>query len=170
MTDHSHTYCDWRLTWRADPRLAALADRHYSRKSPGALQFAPPGRVVCLVSGAGDAGWVSWQTEYPDADWLRDAWCCTLFRNEGPGLSSELITAAVSATRALWGEPPAGGSVTTVDARKVRHKRDPGRCFIRAGYRPIGRTLDRGLVILRLSAEDHPPAELPGHAQLRMAA
>lgn len=33
----------WQRTWRADPRAAALADRHYSRGTPGASQFAPPG-------------------------------------------------------------------------------------------------------------------------------
>lgn len=32
----------WQRTWRADPRAAALADDHYSRKSRGADQFAPP--------------------------------------------------------------------------------------------------------------------------------
>jgi hypothetical protein len=158
----------WCLTWRADPRLAALADRHYSRKSHGASQFAPPGSVVCLITADGLAGWVTWRTDYPDADWLRDAWCCTLFRNEGGGLSSSLIREAVAATRAKWGEPPSGGTVTTVDASKVRHKRDPGRCFLRAGfYRLPELTKDRGLVILRLAVADHPPALPAGNTQLR---
>lgn len=163
---------EWLLTWRADPRLAALADRHYSRRTPGASQFAPPGRVVCLVSDDGDAGWVSWQTDYPDADWLRDAWCCTLFRNEGSVLSSALITEAVAATRALWGEqPPPGGMVTTVDPVKVRRKRDPGRCFLKAGFHRLPQlTKDRGLVILKLNPDDFPASELPGHAQLKLAA
>jgi hypothetical protein len=161
----------WQRTWRADPRLAALADRHYSRKTPGARQFSPPGPVVCLITAAGDAGWVSWRTDYPIADWMRDAWCCTFFRNEGGGLSSELITAAIAATRAEWGDPPAGGTVTTVDPSRIRHKRDPGRCFLRAGFHALPeRTLDRALVVLHLRPADHPAAALAGNTQLRLAA
>ena len=76
----------WQRTWRADPRLSALADRHYSRKTPGTAQFSPPGPLVCLITPEGRAGWVTWRTVYPDAEWLRDAWCCTLFRNEAPEL------------------------------------------------------------------------------------
>ena len=160
----------WLRSWRADPRAAALADRHYSRKTVGAVQFSPPGDVVVLVTAEGDAVWVSWRTDYPEAEWLRDAWCCTLFRNEGPVLSSDLVREACAATRAAWGDPPSGGSVTTVDARKVRRKRDPGRCFIRAGYRPIGHTKDRDLVILHLMPADHPAPESAVHTQLRLEA
>lgn len=156
----------WARTWRADPRAAALADRHYSRKSPGASQFAPPGPVLVLITPDADALWVSWRTAYPDADWLRDAWCCTLFRNEAPEryLSSDLVTEAVAATVAAWGPPPAGGFVTTIDAARIRRKRDPGRCFLRAGFVALDElTKDRGLVILRLAPADHPdPVEALG--------
>ena len=30
-------------TWRADPSMVELADRHYSRRKPGARQFAGNG-------------------------------------------------------------------------------------------------------------------------------
>lgn len=161
----------WQRTWRADPRAAALADRHYSRKTIGADQFAPPGPVLVLITADGRACWVTWRTAYPDADWLRDAWCCTLFRNEAPDLylSSDLVTAAVAATVAAWGEAPAGGTVTTIDAGKVRAKRDPGRCFLRAGFADTGiRTLDRGLVVLRLAPDAHPAAVEAQHTQQAM--
>jgi hypothetical protein len=161
----------WQRTWRADPRAAALADRHYSRKSHGAAQFAPPGPLLVLITADGSAVWVSWRTEFPDADWLRDAWCCTLFRNEAPELyrSSDLITAAVAATVAAWGEPPAGGTVTTVDASKIRPKRDPGRCFLRAGFERLpALTKDRGLVVLRLAPARHPAAAAAAHTQLEL--
>lgn len=163
----------WQRTWRADPRAAALADRHYSRKTPGASQFSPPGALLVLITADGAALWVSWRTVYPDADWLRDAWCCSIFRNEAPEryLSSELITEAVAATVAAWGPPPAGGTVTTIDARKIRRKRDPGRCFRRAGFVELPeRTKDRGLVILRLAPDLHPPATAAAHTQLELAA
>jgi hypothetical protein len=82
---------------------------------------------------------------------------CSMFRNEGAGLSSELIREAISATRFVWGEPPAGGMLTFVDAKKVRHKRDVGRCFLRAGFVNDGNT-SRGLVALVIRPEDMPEA------------
>ena len=86
-------------------------------------------------------------------------------------MSSDLIREAVAATRAEWGEPPPGGTVTTIDPHKVRHKRDPGRCFLRAGFRRLPElTKDRGLVILRLAVADHPAASPAGHTQLEFAA
>jgi hypothetical protein len=161
----------WQRTWRADPRLAALADRHYSRKTPGAAQFAPPGRCLPLITAEGDAGWVtSWPLLEYTLHGLGDAWVCTLFRNECEHLSSDLIRAAMAATRAEWGDPPPGGTLTFVDAGKVRRKRDPGRCFLCAGFVRLDRlTKDRGLVILHLPPTAHPQAEAPAHSQLRMA-
>lgn len=32
----------WRLSWRADPAGAVLADRHYNRQRVGSKQFVPP--------------------------------------------------------------------------------------------------------------------------------
>lgn len=150
----------WQRTWRADPRAAAMADRHYSRKSVGAVQFAPPGRCLPLITPAGTAVWVtSWPLLRYTLHGLGDAWICTLFRNEGAGLSSELILEALAATRAAWGDPPPGGTLTFVDASKVRHKRDPGRCFLRAGFvRLPTLTKDRGLVVLHLAPPQHPNA------------
>ena len=82
---------------------------------------------------------------------------CTLFRNESPHLSSELIREAVAATRFSWGNPPELGMVTFVDAQRVRRKRDPGRCYLRAGFRRIG-TTQGGLVALQLAPVDMPDA------------
>lgn len=159
----------WQRTWRADPRAAALADRHYSRKSHGSTQFAPPGRCLPLIAPAGDAVWVtSWPLLEYVMHGLGDAWVCTLFRNEGAGLSSELIREALAATRAEWGDPPPGGTLTFVDADAVASP-NPGYCFLRAGFERLDRlTKDRGLVILRLMPERHPDAvEAPG-TQTRM--
>jgi hypothetical protein len=153
----------WQRSWKADPRLAALADRHYSRGTVGAAQVAPPGRLLCLITPDGRAGWVSWITDHADAEWLKGAWCGQFFRNEAPDLylSSELIREALAATAAAWGSPPPAGTVTLVDPRHVRSKRAPGRCFRHAGFVALPeRTKDRGLVILHLAPADHPaPAE-----------
>lgn len=148
----------WHRSNRADPRGAALADRHYSRKTPGAAQFTPPGRCVVLITGAGNALWVSsWPySQYVKHGW-RGAWLCSLFRNESQVLSSRLITQAVAATRWQWGEPPDLGIVTFVDIGRVRHKRDPGRCFRKVGWKQVGLTKG-GLVVLQLLPQDMPPA------------
>jgi hypothetical protein len=61
----------------------------------------------------------------------------------------------VAATLAHYGPPPALGMVTFVNAAKVRHKRDPGRCYLRAGFRRVGLTKG-GLVALQLLPEDMP--------------
>ena len=84
---------------------------------------------------------------------------CSCFRNEGPVLSSDLITEAVAATKAFWGDPPSLGMVSFVDRDKTRRKRDPGRCYRRAGWRVCGETKG-GLVALQIQPEDMPRAEL----------
>lgn len=172
MAEHPRKEGSWFRTWRADPVARALADRHYSRKTPGAAQFSPPGRNVTLRTFAGDAVWVtSWPLpEYVDHAW-GDCWTCTLFRNESPVLSSDLIREAMAATAyAFDGAYPLGGFLTFVDAGKVRHKRDPGRCFRRAGFEPVGFTKDRGLVVLRCTALPGPEAAREFQLQLGVAA
>jgi hypothetical protein len=143
-----------------------LANRHYSRQNPDADQFVAPGR--CLVLLAGRPASAVWVTSWPFAELVRhghgDAWVCTLFRNEGAGLSSELIREAVAATRWRWpAAPPL--MLTFVDATKVRHKRDPGRCFRRAGFVPAGFTRERGHLVLALELGLMPPPEAPEGAQ-----
>ena len=51
----------------------------------------------------------------------------------------DLIAQAVAITRAEW-SPPENGIVSFVDASKVRRKRDPGRCYRRAGWKHVGFT------------------------------
>jgi hypothetical protein len=141
----------WRLSNRADPEARVIADRHYNRQHVGAPQFVPPGR--CLVLKCEGAFWV---TSWPFAEWVKHewagAWVCSAFRREVEceHLASDLVRDAVAATRAQFGEPPPLGMITFVDAGKVRRKRDPGRCFRRAGFVEVGRTKDAGLVALQL--------------------
>ena len=151
----------WRLSDRFDPASAQLADRHYSRRKVGSPQFVQPGR--CLVLHAsGENGNAYWVSVWPFAQYVRHAWAgawqCSAFRNEGAGLSSDLIRQALAATRAHWGEPPPLGLVTFVNADKVRRKRDPGRCFLRAGGELDGKT-KAGLVVIRFPPDAIPPAE-----------
>jgi hypothetical protein len=147
----------------------AIADRHYTRQQPGTRQFVPPGSPVVLITPARDALWVSLYQKHVDHAWP-GAWLCQAFRNERPRtprdplghLSSELIVEAVAATRFLWGTPPSAGFITFVDPDQVHHKRDPGRCFIKAGWRRLTeRTKDRGLVVLYLAAHAFAPPQAP---------
>jgi hypothetical protein len=151
----------WCRSHRADPRALPLADCHYTRQKAGTPQFVPPGRCMVLLTPDADALWVtSWPfAEYVKHEWA-GAWVCSLFRNEGPVLSSALIREAVAVTRYHFGEPPAVGMVTFVDESKVRRKRDPGRCYRRAGFSPWGRTKG-GLLALGLAPGDMPEATPP---------
>jgi hypothetical protein len=155
----------WRLSWRADPALAALADRHYSRRRSqvGEPQFVPPGRCLCLRTADGLAGWVSsWQVaEYARHAWA-GAWVNSLFRREAGPLASDMIRAAVAHTRHYWPAVPPLGMITMVDTAAVRHKRDPGRCYRRAGFAPVGYTAS-GQLVLQLVPEAMPdPEPVPG--------
>jgi hypothetical protein len=136
-----------------------LADRHYNRQKIGSPQFAPPGRCLVLKTKGRDAFWI---TSWPFAEYVRHAWAgawiCSAFRNESEHLSSELIREAVAATLAEFGPAPSLGMVTFVDPKKTRKKRDPGRCFLRAGFRYCGMTKG-GLVALQLLPADMPQPE-----------
>lgn len=129
----------WRLSHRADRKALPLADRHYNRQKSGTPQFVPPGRCVVLLTPEVDALWVSsWPfAEYTKHEWA-GAWVCSCFRNESRRLSSELIRQAEAVTRSIWGDPPSLGMVSFVDRDKTRRKRDPGRCYLRAGWAYVG--------------------------------
>lgn len=147
------------MTWvtanRADAECVALADRHYNRQKVGSPQFVPPGR--CLVFKTPDAKAV-WVTSWPFAQYVKHqwagAWMNSIFRNEGAGLSSQLILEAVVATKLFW-DPPALGLVTFVDSRKTRQKGHPGFCYRKAGFEHVGFTKG-GLYALQLTPERMP--------------
>ena len=110
------------------------------------------------------------------------AWLCSAFRNERPDLyrSSDLVREAVAATRWRWPSVPDLGMVTFVDERKVRRKRDPGRCFTKAGFEmlreldieagcfvPI-RTVTEKLLVFAMDVGEMPEAEEPLGANLSL--
>ena len=147
----------WRLAHRAHPRARQLADRHYNRQKIGADGFVPPGRCIVLLN-EDEGGKALWVTSWPFAEYVKHAWAGawvnSLFRNESKWLSSLLIREAIAITRSVW-EPPPLGIITFVDADKVRRKRDPGRCYIKAGFKRVGYTVG-GLVALQMLPEDMP--------------
>ncbi len=150
----------WYLSHRFDKRALPLADRHYNRRKVGSPQFCPPGSCCVFLTEDASALWV---TSNPKGEYVRHAWpgawVNSLFRNEAGqvNLSSELIREAVAATCAFYGTPPKQGMITFVDADKTNHKRDPGRCYLKAGFKVVGETAG-GLVALQLAPADMPMA------------
>lgn len=69
---------------------------------------------------------------------------CAIFRNEGAGLASELIRAAMEIAWHEWGRRRL---YTYVNPRRVRSK-NPGYCFLQAGWRRCGVTKTRKLLVL----------------------
>lgn len=145
----------WMASSRGDKRALPLADRHYNRQKIGSPQFVPPGRCIVLLTADADALWV---TSWPFAEYVKHAWAGawvnSLFRNESPHLSSELIREAIQKTRETW-EPPPLGIITFIDTKQVRKKRDFGRCYRKAGFTHVGWTKS-GLMAWQMKPEEMP--------------
>ena len=69
---------------------------------------------------------------------------CTMFRNEGTARSSELIEEACALA---WDRWPGERLFTYVAAAEIKSA-NPGYCFKMAGFRSIGRSKQKGLVLL----------------------
>lgn len=160
----------WTRIHHRDVRARQMADRHYSRRTPGAAEFIPAGHKVVLMHFAADgtpaALWASHRPA-PSANLARprfdglDVWDCSIFRIEQRSIrASDLIREAVAITRGIWPELPNDGFYTTINPRHVppikRRGRDVwGYSYIKAGWRLIpSRTKARDLVQLMLSASD----------------
>lgn len=126
----------WQLRNRNDRVLVDLADRHYSRQTPGSKQMGAPAESLAFVTPCERAGWLSQWTHHPDDGLL--ALRCAFFRNEGAGLSSELILAAMRLTQEIWPPElfavyPRDGWVTWIKPGKIASP-NPGYCFKVAGW------------------------------------
>ena len=134
----------WLPALDGDPRALALYQRHYSctNLSPKNRQFMPPGEKMVLLTRDCDAlfGWVKNRVERYDK---QVGVVCTVFRNESPYRSSELIE---EASAIAWGKWPGERLFTYVDASKVASA-NPGYCFKMAGWQICGKSKG-GLVIL----------------------
>jgi hypothetical protein len=148
----------WTRTTKFDPRGAALADGHYSRRTVGSPQFMPPGETLVLITPDARALF-GWWRPHPRSGLKAlnglDGWTCTIFRNVGPHRSSTLILDAE-----LWlysiDTAPCGpdGLITYVWDAKVATGAQSGRaaagwCFRKAGYRPTGRSADGKKTLLQ---------------------
>lgn len=117
--------------------MLALYERHYSayRYKDGRVRrlFAGPGEKIVLRTYDGSAGFV-WRNFISDSGEFGIN--CAFFRNESPILSSELIRQADTIADQIWA---CRRHYTYVDPEKVR-SRNPGYCFLVAGWRKCGVT------------------------------
>lgn len=131
-----------------DQECRALADRHYSRRSVGARQFAYSGRKLVLRDT--DA-LVLFVWIYPDERLRMDAqtgYNCAMFRNESPRRSSEIILEAERHAAEYWGPRR---MYTYVDPRRIRST-NPGCCFLKAGWRRAGASRTGKLLLEKVPA------------------
>lgn len=127
---------------RTDLGARLLADRHYSRQTPGAREFMGNGRTLVLRDTAGLVvfGWL-----YPKTGLhVLEGVCCSIFRNEGMRRSSDVILEAEEHALQEWGDVARFYTYVKPDAIASPN---PGYCFKVAGYRHVGES-SRGLHLL----------------------
>lgn len=145
----------WYSVREDDPRALAMYLRHYSSsKARGlrgpvplrgnAAKFVGPGASLVLLTPGTDALFV-WRKQQLRAD-DQTGVECSIFRNEGPLLSSDLIR---EASGLAWQRWPGERLFTYVWDAKVRSV-NPGYCFKMAGWRVCGRNADGRLTILEI--------------------
>jgi hypothetical protein len=136
----------WWLTKDGDKDCLKLYERHYSayRYVDGRKrsQFVGPGETIVLRTWEADALFV-WRTFIDDSG--QQGVNCAVFRNESRHQSSELIRQADAVADCAG---PGLRHYTYVNAAKLR-SRNPGFCFMAAGWRRCGRTKN-GLIVLEL--------------------
>jgi hypothetical protein len=139
----------WYLTKDGDATCLELYERHYScykyRDGRKRRLFAGPGEKIVLRTGDGDAMFV-WRNFIDDSGEVGIN--CAVFRNESAHLSSELIRQADAIADVAW---PGQRHYTYVNPRAVR-SRNPGYCFVAAGWRKSGVTKG-GLLVLDRTAD-----------------
>ena len=143
----------WEVSDKRNVRCRLLADRHYTRQTPGHPMWTRPGwnQILYLRQQNGrEAAFCWWRPKWESGlpgtarkDGLR---CieCTLFRNETRFRSSDLICEAVQLVltweHALDVEWPDGlisgvSSVATAAGRNPLSP--PGMCYLAAGWEPF---------------------------------
>jgi hypothetical protein len=130
----------------------ALYNRHYSSRhyqdKRKVTRFIGPGEYLALLTPDSRALFV-WRKFLSDND--QTGINCAVFRNEGPYLSSELIT---EAEQLAWQRWPGERLYTYINAKKIKST-NPGYCFKKAGWKEIGKTKKLGLIILEKLPTDH---------------
>lgn len=134
-----------------DPRARELADRHYSRRTPGAEGFVGPGRRFLLGHFEDEVLAAIWAVCYAmdPGPGQRYRFRNTIFRNESRTQSSTLIVAATEITYDVftrrYGALPAEPLTSEIDIEATRarrgRERPPGYCYECAGWTWVRSTL-----------------------------
>lgn len=175
----------WIETDKGDERPRVLADRHYTRQTPGHVMWCRPGWNQVLYAE---------QADRPERSasfcWFRPKWesgilgterkdklrCieCAIFRNETRYRSSDLIIEAIgclmSWAHAVDVEWPDGiitgvSSTATTGGRAADHL--PGYCFREAGFVDFDHTKGRADTWLRYAGPPIAPIVPPQSARLK---
>lgn len=142
---------DWWITRDGDLDCLALYERHYSAyryaDGRGRRLFVGPGEKLVLRTESADAMFV-WRRFLDDCIDQRtgdrqQGVNCSIFRNEGRILSSNLVAQADRIADVVW---PSCRHYTYVDREKIEST-NPGFCFLAAGWRRAGMTKG-GLIVL----------------------
>jgi hypothetical protein len=149
----SYQYNRWLEAKDGDKTLLSLYERHYSayQYADGRERklFVGPGEKLILKTLDGSAG-LAWRKFIDDSG--QTGINCAFFRNEGLILSSELI---LEAEQIAWQKWSGERLYTYVNPNKIKSK-NPGCCFLKAGWRKCGKTKN-GLLILEKLAENALP-------------
>lgn len=134
-----HVFQGWQIVSKRDPRAVGLFSRHYSSKKNNktirhwlATGITAPGEDITLMRSDCSALFVWLKQKYNMSN--QEGVYCAVFRNEGSELSSTLI---LEAEKWAWEKWQGERLYTYVDPGAVRHKRDPGRCFKKAGWKLV---------------------------------
>jgi hypothetical protein len=126
----------WREVSKCDKQAIRFAQPHYSIQTPNARELGPPGQKIVLMGEDGKALWGS----HRPAPWAGikrmdgfEGHSCFIFRNDGGPQSSRIIREAIAYTAAKWG---LAAFITYVAIEKVA-SRNPGYCFLVAGFRKV---------------------------------
>jgi len=145
----------WWVTKDGDAACRELHQRHYSKyeyadgRKP--KLFVGPGEKLVLRTFAADACFV-WRNFVDDCIDQRTGLKqtgvnCAVFRNESKHLSSWLIQRADAIADAVWTD---SRHYTYVDPKGIA-SRNPGFCFIKAGWKRCGMTKSGKLVLERIN-------------------
>lgn len=158
----------WWLTRDGDVQCLAFFLRHYTaRKARRLNQFVGPGEKVVLRLGDGPQALFAWRKFKDDCIDERtgerqQGVNCAIFRNESGYRSSELIRQADAIADCVW---PHQRHYTYVDPARVA-SRNPGYCFLCAGWQRCGRTRGGLIVLEKVGSHGNGPlSEASGPAQ-----
>jgi len=141
---------EWAVTDTVDDAARGIYMRHYSSWKRAAHarnpRFVGPGEAMVLVLPDYRALFVWRRSEFRLDE--QEGVECTVFRNESPLCSSDLIRLA---DEMAWRRWPGERHFTYVDPKSIRSN-NPGYCFIQAGWKRLKHKSTRGFRILEIHA------------------